>query len=751
MPKPPLFATRILLTWMLTGGISATAQAYNFELGDAQFTFNNRLVLGAALRLEEPEQETIGKLNVSPDLCPDDCISFTGGANPTPAEQEANQRLVDAPGAFVGNNFDDGNLNYEQYDFVNGQLRLESELIGQYGETTVKVSGIGFYDRVNNNFDSFHPDTTFQDRYVRRGNPVEHRVGKDYDLLEAFISRPFKLFGHRFNLSVGEQRVRWGESTFVALGSLDQLNPPDQNRLNFPGSEIANVFEPVGLAVLSTNLSANVSLEMVYQYRWEPAQPAAAGSFYSTNDIAGGGEYAVISLGQFHEDPNFIGTFQNDIPRNITNTSNSVPVEEFSGEPDDQGQFGGRLTWFAEDINGGTEFGFYALNYHSRLPYASVRAADRSCLRDGVDTGISTGEISDLLGQLGVPDLDGLIGAIENLLPFDPGVPLMNLDLDAATALLACGGGTGTTDLAGVLQTTFGATGNSQQDPLPLDTLRPFLDYPEDIHMFGVAFNTQFGRWSLAGEYVFQPNLPLQVALPDVVFAGVQPALPEQDINVLLGIVPSNRNAAPDFVETRFRDNTVQANDTVRGYEREKVHQLDLTGLRVFSSTNWIGADQIVLLTELGMTYVQDMPDIDEVQFEGGGPNCTHYSAGADGTGSATGPDARRLNPTRSTDCFADDFAMGYRILMRPQYNNLMFGLTFNPIIGFFHDVYGVSPFPVQNFVEGEIEVLLGTDVTFSQSLSAQILYQGFFDPYGDRVSLEQDRDNVSVSLSYSF
>lgn len=741
-----VLGTRVALLWMLVLVTTVPAQAYNFDFGGAQFTLNNRFVVGAAMRLQSQNPNTIGKLNLNPDLCPDDCISFTGGSAPDASEQELNQRLVNAPGAFLGSNFDNGNLNYDKYDIVTAQARLETDFIAQYGQTTIKVSGLGFYDRINNSFEEFHPDTAFQNRTSFRADASEHRVGKDYDLLEAFISRPFEVFGQRFTVSVGEQRVRWGESTFVALGSLDQLNPPDENRLNFPGAEIASVFEPVGLAVVSTNLTANLSLEAVYQYRWEPASPAAAGSFYATNDLAGGGQYAVIGLGGFSEDPNFTGTFQNDVPRIISNSPTSVPIDDQRGKPDDQGQFGARLTWFAENLNDGTELGFYALNYHSRLPYASVNAADRSCLRDGIDVPLlGTEEIGNLLGV----DIDGLINGVVGALPIGVPVPTERLSVDAITALAACGGGTGTGAIAQVLQTGLGAAG-PQQDPIPIGTLRPFLDYPEDIHLFGFAFNTQVGKWSMAGEYVFQPNLPLQVSIADTVFAGLQPALPDQDLNLLLGLIPSSRNAIPDFLETQFRGNTVQGGDLIRGYTREKVHQLDLTGIRVFSSSNWIGADQIILLAELGMTYVQDMPGIDSLQFEGGGPNCTHFSAGADGTGSSTGPDARRLNPTQSTGCFADDFSTGYRIFIRPQYNNLLFGWTFNPIIGFFHDVYGVSPFPVQNFVEDQIEVLFGTDITFSNSLSMQVLYQGFFES-GDRTSLVQDRDNIQMSFAYGF
>ncbi|MHA7834745.1 MAG: DUF1302 domain-containing protein [Algiphilus sp.] len=704
---------------------SAQTHALTTEIGDFDISLNSRALFGGAIRLEDRARETLGKLNATPDLCPDDCISFTDDPGP-------NQRLVDAPGAFIGSIYDDGNLNYDQGDFVSAQARFESDLSVQWGEAVMKVSGIAFFDQVNNDFSETNFDTAFQPARAPRSGGVTSRVGTDIDLQEAFISYPFQLGDIYALVSVGEQRVRWGESTFVALGSLDQLNPPNENRLNFPGSEIASVFEPTGLAVISADLTATIGLELVYQYDWEPAQPAAAGSFYSVNDIAGGGETAVIGLGQFSEDPNFVGGFKGTLPQLLTSTSLNVPVSSTRGRPDEQGQFGGRLTWFAEDLNGGTELGFYALNYHSRLPYASTIATDRSCLRDS-PLGLS---VTDILG----PGVNDILAGLGNLVP---GVTLDNLSTEGGLAILGpCGGGTG----------TLGVVPGENQEPLPIGTLRPFLDYPEDIRLFGLAFNTQFGSWSLAGEYVYHPNLPLQVSLADVIFAGLQPALPAEDQNILIANVPGARTAAPDFVQTRFRKDPVEANDLIRGYERQKVHQLALTGIRVFSSSNWIGADQIILLAELGMTYIQDMPGLNELQFEGGGPNCTHFSPGADGTGTADGePNARRLNPTQSTDCFADEFSTGYRLFIRPTYNNFLFGWTYTPIIGLFHDVYGISASPVQNFVEGEVEVLLGTDIEFAQGFQAQILYQGFFDTGNDRVSLLQDRDNLKFSIEYNF
>ncbi|MFX4681957.1 DUF1302 family protein, partial [Acinetobacter baumannii] len=59
------------------------------------------------------------------------------------------------------------------------------------------------------------------------------------------------------------------------------------------------------------------------------------------------------------------------------------------------------------------------------------------------------------------------------------------------------------------------------------DAARIFAEYPEDIQLFGLSFNTPgpFGL-ALGGEYSFRPNLPLQIATPELVLAAL--GLPNQ-------------------------------------------------------------------------------------------------------------------------------------------------------------------------------------------------------------------------------
>lgn len=672
--------------------LSGPALALEYSWNDINFTLSNRFSVGAALRMEERDTDLVGKLNVpgQQNLCDgDNCISFNG--NPEP-----NQRLVNAEGAFFGHAIDDGNLNYDKHEVVAAVSKLSTDFAVSWSNYQFKARGIAFYDTVNHGRDDFHTNTQFQPAETARPDAVEKDIGADVDLYDAFVLGSFEVGGRHLAVSLGKQILRWGESNFIALNSLSEINPPDANRLFVPGSEINEVFQPVPLLLVSADLVPDVSGEIFYQYGWKPVRAPAAGSFFSDIEAAGGREFAQVGLGMAPEDPN--GDFRlAGLAQTLTSTSLRALVDDSSLRAKDGGQYGARLNYFAADLNGGTEFGFYAMNYHSRFPYLSVRAADESCARDSV-----------LFAQAFI-DCQG----------FNPSALPNPVGLE----------------------------------PLPIDTLGVMLDYPEDIRMYGLSFNTNLGTWSLAGEYSYRPNLPVQVAITDVIFAGLQPAFPRQDIAItglpLPGtpVIPGARSAVPDFL-TRYRGIDVAGGQYIPGFERQKVGQLDLTALRTISSSNPIGADQIIVLAEVGVTHVIDMPDVDELPFEGGAYHRnTHASPGADGTGSGGTPDTRRFNPTQQTEGFAEDLAWGYRLVTLFEYNDVIDGINFKPLLGFFHDVHGIAPSPMQNFIEGRKQFLIGTDMLLDNGWTGQVFYQGFT----GRNHTLRDRDFLSFSLSYTF
>ena len=716
MRKIGLFASGLLLL------LSGSAQALEYQWDDFTFTLANRASAGAIMRMQAPSYDLFGKLNVpgQQGLCEqDDCISFLN--NPAP-----NQRLVDAKGAFSGTNSDNGDINYKNHSIVAATTLLDTDFKASYGDFLLRVRALSYYDPANIRRQDRHNLTTYrgtelQAAQTTRSARTTNIYARNIELQDAYLQYTFALDGHNGTFSVGQQNIRWGESTLLAINSLNEINPPNSQLLHVPGGQIKSVFQPVPMAVLSFDVMDGVSADVVYQLRWKPVQPDAAGSFFSTSDIAGGGEYAVIGLGQFPEDP-----FQKltpaatlDVLPNPLNTSvlGLISSTAFStrilpdshGEPKNSGQYGFKLGYNADWLNGGTDLGFYYLNYHSRFPYASVISTDNSCARDSVG---------------------------------------------AAAALVDCLGFNGKINVTGL-----------GKEPAPIDTLKVFLDYPENIHMFGVSFNTNVGPWSLAGEYSFRPNMPLQVQLTDVVFAGLQPALPRQETDVGLGTLtqllglpnlggnlvalPSSQQAFPDYLMTRYRKQAVGPNQYIPGYQRFKVGQLDLTAIKAFSS-NPFGADQILWIMEAGFTQIYNLPSLDQLQIEGGDLNDTHHSPGADGTGNNGVTDSKHFNPTQQNSGFATKFAWGLRSIIQMEYNDVMFGWAFKPQIVLLHDMTGTAPSPNQNFIAGRSQAQVGTDINFTQSLTGHFHYEWYWGG-AKYMNALKDRDNASVSVAYSF
>ncbi|MGH8528600.1 MAG: DUF1302 domain-containing protein [Nevskiales bacterium] len=679
---------------------STTSSALNFEFDDGAITLEliSKFSLGGGWRLEERDNALLGKLNVpgQQDLCTaDDCLSFNHDPGP-------NARLVAADGGFFLHVTDDGNLNYDKGDPVSGLAKLNSELNAKWAGWTLKLSGIGFFDTVNADFSERHANTRSQPRFTDRPERIEDGLAKDIQYREAFIARSFELFDKNISAAIGYQRVRWGEANLHLFNTLDEINPLDAILARQPGLALNELNVPTGMALFGIDLTEALNLETFYQFDWEPVRPDATGSFFSTSDIAGGGRTANIHLGQLPEDPD--GDFRlAGLAAFVTSTSSRVFISnEKAFAPDEGGQYGLRLNWYLENLNNGTQFGFYAMNYHSRLPLASMYAANRSCLRDALIPG------------------------------------------DIVTAAVACQGFNGTLNLLGI-----------GREPLPLDTVRVRLDYPEDIHLFGASFNTTGFGWSFSGEYSYRPNQPAQLLISDVLLAAVQPALPTQDIPIgvgvipglSLGTIPGARTFAPDFISP-YRGQAIQANQYIPGFERLKVGQLVVNGIKLIAGENIFRAEDITVLIEAGFTHVVDLPEAGELFFQGGGDS-SHPSPGEDGSGDPPGTShALRINPTQMKEGWAEDFAWGLRSLVMFNYSNVWdSGITLKPTILWSEDIKGIAPSPAQNYVEGNRWIVLGSFVEYGEDWSGNILFNHFA---GER-NLLADRDSVFFSVAYSF
>ena len=238
-----------------------------------------------------------------------------------------------------------------------------------------------------------------------------------------------------------------------------------------------------------------------------------------------------------------------------------------------------------------------------------------------------------------------------------------------------------------------------------------FLEYPEDIQLFGLSFNTVLGTsdWALQGEYSLRRDAPLQRAERKVIEDGLEPIIRG------LGLAATNPAALGAYL-AGYEPGRVQ------GYVERDVSQVQATATRVFGPT--MGADGLIFLTEVALMHVHDMPDRIAEPLE----------SPAGGT-LATG------------DADADATSWGYRVAARLDYNNAIGSINLFPYTQFLHDVSGNSPAPSGPFADGRTALTIGLRADYLSRWQADLGYTRFA---GDGNELS-DRDFVSVSVKYSF
>lgn len=707
-------------------GLCGPALAFNFEFGEVTGTLDNQASVGAIWRMEDRDKRLIAKSNLNPGLClrdsgndQDPATTLGNGCNST-SDPSLNAAYVAAPGTFAING-DNGNLNYDKHDLVAGAFKLTSDLNLNWRSFGALVRASYFYDEPNTDFRETHPDSTFQPRKTDRPKAVENLIGNDLERLDTYVFGTFPFIGERqLTVRVGDQVLNWGESTFLVANSLNHIAPPHLPRLRAPAFDVKELFVPVGMLYLGTEIVPNLSMEAFYQYDWKPAVPDPVGSFYSTSDTFGaGGTYAMLSFGKVAEDPtqSYDPALNSEDATGLLGSSSRTVLRIADREPDDGGQYGFKLAYFAENLNGGTELAFYHSNTHSRLPLGSFIAADASCANTATNA------------------VEFVIGC---------GPPGSGIGSGYGTN----GNGYGRLMFSG---------GLSQSDPLPVETAKVFAEFPEDIKLYGLSFNTTIGDWAWSGEVAYRDNQPLQIHAIDLALAAVNPAFPAADIPLgPAGTIPGRRSAVPDFVMTRYRNSPVQPNQYIQGYESMKVANYGMTFLNTVSASNPLKADQILIVFELGATQIFDMPGIDELQFNAAGA-VTAASNGADSTagvgadelgGSCT--DACRQNPTaQDPRAFVDELAWGFRNVYLFRYQDALWGANLEPLVGVFKDIDGIAPGPGENFIEGRNTYLLGLRFDYLNKWSGEMRYT--IETGSGINNARIDRDTLGFNVRYEF
>lgn len=149
--------------------------------------------------------------------------------------------------------------------------------------------------------------------------------------------------------------------------------------------------------------------------------------------------------------------------------------------------------FYSDNINYGTEFGFYAMNYHSKLPYASFFATDASCARrEGNAQNRDARNILQFLESC--PNLPITEPSASSQVLIDAGNLIAQRPAVAGELGILDGGSP-----AALLNAILPRPGQPQSDSVPFDTARLMLEYPEDLQVYGLDFTTTFGDYSFQG------------------------------------------------------------------------------------------------------------------------------------------------------------------------------------------------------------------------------------------------------------
>jgi hypothetical protein len=288
-----------------------------------------------------------------------------------------------------------------------------------------------------------------------------------------------------------------------------------------------------------------------------------------------------------------------------------------------------------------TEYGLYFMNYHSRTPTVGTITAN---------TNLAT------------------IGRIVN----------------AANAI-APGSG------AGLAQRTM--LGRGQY----------YLDYPEDIRLYGASFSTTLPTGTAwTGEISYRPNAPVQLNTTDLTLALVNPI--------------AGNTASP--IRSSFgSDNS--------GYRRKEITQIQSTMTQFFDQV--LGAERLTLVGEAAYVHV------------GGLEAKTKLRYGRDSVFGAYGYQG-------DTDGFVTANSWGYRARAILDYNNVFAGVNLKPNLSWSHDVSGYGPNGIFN--EGAKAISVGVDADYRNTYTASLSYTDFFG--GDYNTLT-DRDFIALSFGVNF
>ncbi|MGK8436800.1 DUF1302 domain-containing protein [Ectopseudomonas hydrolytica] len=259
--------------------------------------------------------------------------------------------------------------------------------------------------------------------------------------------------------------------------------------------------------------------------------------------------------------------------------------------------------------------------------------------------------------------------------------------------------------------------------PGDLSTSKYYVDYPEDIRLYGLSFSTMLRTGTtLAGEISYRPNMPIQISAVDLVATSIGvPAL-----------TPVLSSGAVQF----------SPGADLSGYKRKEVTQAQVTATHFFDQV--MGADRVTLVGEIGVTHIGGLEGRGGLRYG----RSTAYGQGElyPSNSLCTGLTNVATPNNCDDDGFATSTSWGYRVRAIWEYNNVIPGIELRPNLAWSQDMNGYGPEP--GFNEGSKAISLGIDAHYLSTYNASLSYTDYF---GGDYNNSIDRDFVALSFGVSF
>jgi len=598
-------------------------------------------------------------------------------------------------------NNNDGDLNYENGDAFSQIFKGSHDLQLSYGNYGAFVRGKYWYDAALED-DSALDDSNNHDLAKYSGAEV----------LDAFVYGEFEVLDMPLDVRLGKQVVSWGESTFI-LGGVNQINPIDVSSFRRPGAEIKEGLIPVNMLYTSLGLTENLSAEAFYQLGFQETVISSCGTFFATNDYA----------------PEGCGPVET-AAGNINRISDR--------EPDSDGQFGVAFRYFSESLD--TEFGFYAMNIHSRVPLVGGTKAvldEMGFITAGAATvaGQTYAGAKNNSGAAVVAGANAALGAtafnswaeMEVAAAASAGDPTNVVNATALALVTEHGAAVAGGALAGL--TTNAAAASAALGQAGIDP-NYLIEYPEDQQIAGMSFATNLGGIALSGELTHKLDVPFQInstqllgavltadATKNLVIAGAGlSGVPEETALA----VPGVRDAVIAAMDNSFMVEAAFGADgeSLPGFKTFDVTQVQVTAIKLIDQV--LGASRFAIIAEGGYTFAHDFDEDDALKFDGDG----------------------------NLDDTVTESSWGYRARIVGQYNDAFAGVNLSPVLSWSHDVDGVSPAPGGNFIEGEKVLGLALNAEYKNMYTGAISFTQYS---GGKTNSLVDRDFASISVGMQF